>query len=99
MILKALTDLAVDEGLTGDLDYQPMPVRWLLTIGPEGQLLGEMADTQRPPPSGKGKPVAAVRSIPNRSKRTVQDETEFVIDKPEYVFGWFNEAEVKGKTA
>ncbi len=75
-----------------------MPVRWLLTIGPEGQLLGEMADTQRQPPGGKGKPAAVVRSIPNRSKRTVQDETEFVIDKPEYVFGWFNEAEVKAKT-
>ena len=47
MILKALVERAESLGLTGDLDYQPMPVRWLLTIGPEGQLLGEMADTQR----------------------------------------------------
>jgi CRISPR-associated protein Csd1 len=98
MILKALVELAENQSLTEDLDYQPMPVRWLLTIGRDGQLLGEMADTQRPPPGGKGKPVAAVRRIPNRSKRTTQHEAEFVIDKPEYVFGWFSEAQVKGNT-
>ena len=57
LILKALVELAETLGLTGDLDYQPMPVRWLLTIGSDGQLLGEMADTQLPSPSGKGKPV------------------------------------------
>jgi hypothetical protein len=95
MILKALVDLAEREGLTSNLDYQPMPVRWLLTLGPEGQLLGEITDTQRPPVSGKGRPVVPTRSIPNRSKRTTQNEAEFVVDKPEYVFGWFDEGAVR----
>ena len=98
MILKALVELAESEGLTDDLDYQPMPVRWLATLGTDGQLLGEVTDTQRPAASGKGRPVVPPRSIPNRSKRTTQNETEFVVDKPEYVFGWFDEGAVKAIT-
>ena len=94
MILKALVEFAESEGLAGDLDYQPMPVRWLVAVGREGQLIGEVTDTQRPPATAKGRPVVPPRSIPNRSKRTTQNEAEFVVDKPEYVFGWFDSTKV-----
>ena len=72
-----------------------MPVRWVLTIGPDGELLGGFADTLRPAADGRGRPQAARFEIPKRSNRTVRSETEFIVDKPEYVFGWVNEAEAE----
>jgi CRISPR-associated protein Csd1 len=94
MILKALVELARGEGLTANLDYQPLAVRWVLTIGPDGELRGGFADTLQPPADGKGRPAARRFEVPKRSSRTTQNLAEFVIDKPEYVFGWVNEAEV-----
>ena len=95
MILKALLELARSEGLTENLDYQPMPVRWILTIGREGELHGGFADTMQTPADGKGRPVAGRFEIPKRSVRPgSQNLAEFVIDKAEYVFGWVNEAQV-----
>jgi CRISPR-associated protein Csd1 len=93
MILRALLDLARSEGLTENLDYQPMAVRWILTIGPEGELHGAFADTVQMPTDGKGRPAAKRFEVPKRSNRTTQNRAEFIIDKPEYVFGWVNEAE------
>jgi hypothetical protein len=37
MILKSLVELAESQGLTGDLDYQPVAVRWIITIDPKGR--------------------------------------------------------------
>jgi CRISPR-associated protein Csd1 len=88
MILTALKELAEREGLVKNADYQPVPVRWLVTIGEAGQPHGDFRDTLQPPVDGKGKPTAARFDIPKRSNRTVQNHSEFVIDKPEYVFGW-----------
>lgn len=98
MILRALMDLAEREGLMGDLDYQPMPVRWIVTIDSEGNMLGGITDTQQPAADGKGRPSTAVHQIPNRSPRTAQPACEFVIDKSEYVFGHLDESWVKEKS-
>jgi CRISPR-associated protein Csd1 len=98
MILKALVELAERDGLMDDLDYQPMPVRWVVVIDAGGRMVGEIADTQRPPADGEGRPSTAVHSVPNRSPRTAQDACEFVVEKPEYVFGHFDESWVKDKT-
>jgi CRISPR-associated protein Csd1 len=94
MILKALLDLARSEGLTESLDYQPLPVRWILTLGPEGELLGELTDTLQVPTDGKGRPSARRFEVPKRSSRTTQNQAEFIIDKPEYVLGWVSEADL-----
>jgi CRISPR-associated protein Csd1 len=91
MILKALVDLAESEGLTSNLDYQPIAVRWIVTLSSDGKMLGEIADTQRPPASGKGRPEVPQRSVPNRSKRTSGASAEFVVDKAGYVFGLVKE--------
>lgn len=90
MILKALVGLAEREGLTGNLDFQPVPVRWLVTVNEEGKLVGDIADLQRPP-EGRGKPVVPARSVPNRSKRTSGVSAEFVVDKAGYAFGLVKE--------
>jgi CRISPR-associated protein Csd1 len=99
MILRALLELARTEGLSESLDYQPLAVRWILTIGPGGEVLGGFTDTMQPPANGKGRPAAKRMEVPKRSSRTTQNLAEFVIDKPEYVFGWFDENEIKADSA
>jgi CRISPR-associated protein Csd1 len=97
MILTALKELAEREGLTENPDYQPMPVRWLIDIGPGGELLG-VADTLQKPESGRGKPEARKVAIPKRSKRTSGVLSEFIVDKPVYVFGWVHPDKLEGVT-
>lgn len=92
MILTALKELAEREGLVKNADYQPCPVRWLITIGPGGAFLG-MRDTLTKPSTSKGKATAATFDVPKRSKRSAQDLPEFLVDKAEYVFGWVEEAD------
>jgi hypothetical protein len=92
MILTALKELAERERLVKHPDFQPMPVRWLLTVGPDGSPHGTLRDQQQPP-GGRGKPVTRKFDIPKRSKRTTQDQAEFLVDKAEYVFGWGEDAE------
>ncbi len=91
MILTALKELADREELVQNADYQPAAVRWLITLDAGGRPLGGMVDTLRKPSDGKGKSVAATFDVPKRSKRTTQDEPEFVVDKAEYIFGWAEE--------
>src|SRR5688500_18041022 len=99
MILKALVELAESEGLTGDLDYQPVKVRWIVTLDADGKMLGDIADTQRPSDTGKGPPVVPARNVPNRSKRTSAVGAEFVVDKAGYVFGLLKEKDPNEKRA
>lgn len=95
MILTALAQLAEDEGLVKNPDYQPMPVRWLITVGPNGQFRGEFRDMQSPPADKKGKPTVMRFDIPKRSSRTTQNLAEFIVDKPEYVLGWLSPDDLK----
>jgi CRISPR-associated protein Csd1 len=85
MIFSALVEYAEQQELTKDLNYQPLRVRWLITIDPEGKMIGDILDTRRPPESGKGRPIIPERQVPKRSKRTGQDSSEFIVDKPELV--------------
>ena len=99
MILKALMELAEREGLTGDLDYQPMPVRWAVTIDADGQLVGR--DHRHATATGRRERAAdhgGVSESRTDLQRTAQDACEFVVEKPEYVFGRFDESWVKEKT-
>jgi CRISPR-associated protein Csd1 len=89
MILTALKELAEREGLNVNPDFDPCEVRWLVAITPTGSLLGDFQDTlQTSGGKGKTRQRAKVFEIPKRSKRTTQNEAEFLVDKAEYVFGW-----------
>ena len=99
MILQALAELAEREGLTGDLDYQPMAVRWIVTIDAEGRMVGEIAPIQGQAAGGKRRAQFPLRDIPKRSDRSGQQiKAAFVIDKPEYVFGCYLASWVKEKS-
>ena len=87
MILTALKELAEREGLAENPDYQPIPVRWLIDISEDGTMLG-VRDTVQMSQNEKAKPEAKKLPIPKRSKRTSGVLSEFVVDKPSYVFGW-----------
>jgi CRISPR-associated protein Csd1 len=91
MILKALADLAEAEGLLGDTSYESKEVHYIVHLGPEGKYLGLTAPREEPALGPKGRPIGRPRPprrpIPKRSERTVQDQAEFLVDKPEYVFG------------
>ena len=87
MILTALVELARFEGLTENPDFQPMPVRWMVSVAPGGRFVGA-TDTARKPEGGKGKAVSTSLMVPKRSDRTIQVQAEFLVDKPSYVFGW-----------
>jgi len=93
MILQALYQLAQNEGLMDDPDFERKAVAWLVRVGPEGQLLGIEGTHQIPPDEGGGskrrkpKPVAKRFSVPRESSRTSGDRAMFLYDKAEYVFG------------
>jgi CRISPR-associated protein Csd1 len=93
LILASLRELAQTEGLTEDLDYEPKPVAWVISLDAEGKFLGLIPTAM--PQGPKGKPVAKTMQIPRRVKRTVQDEPDFLVDKPEYVLGFLEDAEPK----
>jgi CRISPR-associated protein Csd1 len=90
MILKALYDVAVREGL--DPFYEPKEVHYLIELGPGGTFLGVKEPLDEPALDArgrpKGKPRSAKRPIPRRSNRTAQDFPEFLVDKAEYVLGF-----------
>ncbi len=89
MILKALYDLAQQEGLAEDLDFEIKPVRFMIVLGADGSAhLKDMAMLVFPK-SGKGKPRLQIPpiKIPRRSGRTSGDKAEFLVDNCDYVFG------------
>ncbi|MCP4662526.1 MAG: type I-C CRISPR-associated protein Cas8c/Csd1 [bacterium] len=97
MILRALCDLAEDEELMGDPDFEWKPVAYLVRVGEGGKYLG-CADTYEVPEvdetqEGKGKgrkkprPVAKTFKVPREPGRTSGDRANFLIDKAEYALG------------
>ncbi len=93
MILASLRDLAQSEGLTEDLDYEPKPVAWIVSLNAEGRFLGLISTGV--PQGPKGKPLAKIMQIPRRVKRTVDSTPDFLVDKPEYVLGLLDDISLK----
>jgi CRISPR-associated protein Csd1 len=92
LILASLKDLAQTEGLTEDLDYEPKPVAWVISLDAEGKFLGLILTAM---PQPKGRPVAKTMQIPRRAGRASNDRADFLVDKPEYVLGLLEDAEPK----
>jgi len=85
MILASLKNMAQTEGLTEDLDYEPKPVAWVVSLDAQGRCIGLIPTAM--PQGPKGKPVAKTMQIPRRAGRTSGDLADFLVDKPEYVLG------------
>jgi CRISPR-associated protein Csd1 len=89
MILRALYELAQDDGLSAS--YEPLEVHYLVHLGPEGRYLGYTAPRVEQLPDGRTRrtrePRPPRRLVPRRSSRTSGDDAEFLVDKAEYVFG------------
>lgn len=88
-MLQALFQMARDDGLMADPDFEPKPVAWLVRVGDGGKLLSIESTVTVPPASGKRKPkhVAKTFRVPRQPSRTSGDCAFFLCDKPEYVFG------------
>lgn len=90
MILKALYDLAHDEELMGDPDFEWKPVTFLVKVGPQGRLLGIESTRQIPPDQiDRKKPKAVAKSfeVPREPGRTSGDRAFFLFDKADYALG------------
>ena len=89
MILQALHELAKDEGLIGDPDYEWKPIPWLVRVDADGKLLGIESTHQIPAVTGNRKPRPVPESyiVPREGRRTSGDYAFFLFDKAEYVFG------------
>lgn len=90
MILQALYQLAQQEQLMDDPDFEPKPIAWIVRVSPEGRLLG-IEGTKSPVESGrrKGKPklVAKRFMVPRERPVTSGDRAFLLFNKAEYVFG------------
>jgi len=97
MILRALYDLAQQEGLAEDLDFEPVQLRYTLVLGPNGMSATVQDRGTLVPAEGKKKSELRKPTIfvPRRSGRTSGDSAEFLVDKSDYVLGW----DPSGKTA
>jgi CRISPR-associated protein Csd1 len=86
MILKTLVDLAKREGLVDDPDYEPKPVRWVVSLGTGGKFLGvapnEVIDDRTK------KPKPGVMQVPRSAVRTSGSAAAFLVDKAEYALGF-----------
>lgn len=97
MILRALCELADDEELMGDPDFEWKPVAYLVRVGEGGKYLGctdtyklpEVDETQEGKGTGKKRPrpVAKTFKVPREPGRTSGDRSNFLIDKAEYALG------------
>ncbi len=91
MILHELKALALLQGLVDDPAFESKSVQWIIVLVQDGSYSG-LRDTYQevPLPEGKkGKPKqqAAMFSIPRRVIRSVNDASDFLVDKSEYVLG------------
>lgn len=85
MILQSLKDLAKRDKLTADLDYEPRPVAWIVTLDTAGHFLSLVPTTGIP--DSKGRSQAKTFSIPRRRTRTGNNLNDFLVDKSDYVLG------------
>ena len=86
MILSSLKALAQKERLTEDLSYEPKLVAWVVSLDAQGHCIGLIPTAM--PQGPKGKLVPKTMQIPRRTGRTSGDLADFLVDKPEYVFGF-----------
>lgn len=111
MILTALAELAEweglvrgagtrSDGLASHADYQPVAVRWLATINPDGQMVGPFEDTAggRSDRGTRGKVNPVMLVVPKRSSRTYGVRAEFIVDNVKYALGWVDPKDLVGKT-
>jgi CRISPR-associated protein Csd1 len=85
MILESLVELAQRESLLTNPDYEPKPVAWVIVIGDGGKFVNAIPTAGE---SGEGKKAKGkMFSIPRRVGRTSGACADFLVDKPEYVFG------------
>lgn len=90
MILKALYDLAHQDALMGDPDFEWKPITFLVKVGSQGRLLGIESTRHIPPDQvGKKKPKAVAKSfeVPREPGRTSGDRAFFLFDKADYALG------------
>ena len=89
MILQALYELADDEGLVQDPDFEWKPVSYIVQLDEQGKFLGFVDTHYTPPQEGKKKPKPVAKSylVPRCGGRTIKDRAFFFYDKAEYVFG------------
>ncbi len=85
MMLRALYDLAHQEGLVEDPHFEPKPISFIVVVG-EGGALRSIVSTLTPP-SGKGAPVAKRLAVPRETTRTSKVVSQFLWDNAQYVFG------------
>ncbi len=89
MILHALRQLAIEERLIGDPDFEIKPVAWWITLDAEGHLVGiedvrrNLNEGTKRKPKYEGKPTL----VPRQPIRTSGDSAFFLVDKAEYVLG------------
>lgn len=90
MILRALYDLAQQEGLANDLDFEPAQLRYALVLGPGGASATVQDRATLVPAQGNQRPELRkpTVSIPRRSGRTSGDCAELLVDKGDYILGW-----------
>jgi CRISPR-associated protein Csd1 len=92
MILQALHQLAQQEGLVEDPDYEWKPVAWIIRLGPAGEYLS-LVGTHSTPPAESGKkprrPEPKQFRIPRRlpSRSSSNPPPEFLADNALYVLG------------
>jgi CRISPR-associated protein Csd1 len=87
MILQSLVALARRESLVVDPCFEYAKVSWAVDVGSDGTF-DYLFDLRTESGEGKKKRLLPRQMlVPKRSKRTVQDLAEFLVDKPEYVLG------------
>lgn len=92
MILEALFDLAQQEGLMSDPDYEPKPVAWLVRVDEMGRIVGVESTHHTPDVLETKKairPVPKIFSVPREpgAARTSAARAMFLFDKCEYALG------------
>lgn len=92
MILEALYQLAVQEELVADPDFEVLPVAWLVRVDRDGRMTGPIEGTHSLPSDAKGKKpklVAKTFSIPRRptGRSGTKAPAAFFVDNAKYVFG------------
>jgi CRISPR-associated protein Csd1 len=101
MILEALYQLAEQDELIADPDYELKPVAWLVRVSEDGKLLGIEDTRSLPEAEGKKKPKPQAKNfrIPRQPGRTSGDRAFFLCDKAEYALGLDPEADPKKRRA
>lgn len=84
MILQSLAQLARDEGLLEDPDYEPKAVAVFIELAGDGRFLGFKSTAGD---GGAGRPRPKVFQVPRQEKRASASKAQFLVDGAEYVLG------------